>query len=167
MFSLQCTRRLLARLDLKPAEGTSPPTARLGDWCGNVIPLGRREVALIVSVRSLLPVLVPLAPTAQFVPAFLGAVAEVLSRIGVGQAAIEAELREMTVGRVERTSNRQVLGSMTDFVYQADGYSNSRDLIEIAVRVAQAPCSPIAMRSPDDVARELLGGGARGEGLDS
>lgn len=112
--------------------------------------------------------LVPLAPTAQFVPAFLGAVAEVrLSRIGVGQAAIEAELREMTVGRVERTSNRQVLGSMTDFVYQADGYSNSRDLIEIAVRVAQAPCSPIAMRSPDDVARELLGGGARGEGLDS
>lgn len=83
-----------------------------------MIPLGRREVALVVSVRSLLPVLVPLAPVGQFVPELLRAVAEVLSRIEVSPAAIDAELREMAEIRVERTSSRQVLGSMTDF---ADG----------------------------------------------
>jgi hypothetical protein len=144
-----------------------PATTRLGDWCANVIPLGRREVALVVSVRSLLPVLVPLAPVDQFIPEFLRTVAEVLTRIGVSATAIDAELREMKVGRVERTSSRQVLGSMTDFVYMAEAYSTSRDLVEIALRVADTPCSPTGMRSPRDVARELLGGSTRGEGLDS
>ena len=167
MFELQCTRRFLARLDLKPAEHVAPTTTRLGDWCANAIPLGRREVALVVSVRSLLPVLVPLGPVDRFVPDLLRTVAEVLARLGVSPAAIEAELREMTDGRVARTSSRQVLGSMTDFVYMAEAHSRSRNLVEIAVRVAETPCSPIGMRSPRDVARELLSGSARNEGLDS
>lgn len=137
MFALQCTRRLLSRLDLKPAEGAAPTTTRLGDWCANVVLLGRGEAALIVSVRSLLPVLVPLAAVDQLFPDFLRTAGEVLARIGVGATAIESELSEMAEGRIARTSSRQVLGSMNDFVYLADGYSRSRDLVEIAVRVSQ------------------------------
>ena len=44
---------------------------------------------------------------------------------------------------------------MNDFVHLAHGHSGGRDLVEIAVRVAEALCGPIGMRSPDDVAREL------------
>lgn len=120
-----------------------------------------------MSVRSLLPVLAPLAPVGQFVPELLGAVAEVLSRIGTSPAAIDAELREMTVGRVERTSSRRVLGSMTDFAFMAEASSRSPDLVDVAVWLAESPCSPIGMRSPSDVARELLGRRSRREGLDS
>ncbi len=86
-----------------------------------MIPLGRREVALVVSVRSLLPVLVPLAPVGQFVPELLRAVAEVLPRIGVSPAAIDAELREMTVGRVEGTSSRFRMTSIPEEVLGPDG----------------------------------------------
>jgi hypothetical protein len=167
MFALKCTRRFLARLDLKPAEEAAPSTTRLGDWCANVIPLGRREVALVVNVRSLLPVLVPLAPVDRFLAEFLRTVAEVLVRIGVTPAAIDSELCEMTSGRVEKTSSRQVLGSMTDFAFMAEASSRARDLVEVAMWLAESPCSPIGMRSPSDVARELLGGRARHEGLDS
>ncbi len=73
----------------------------------------------------------------HLIPAFLRTAGEVLARIGVSAAAIQSELSEMAEGRIARTSSRQVLGSMNDFVNLADGYSRSRDLVEIAVRLSQ------------------------------
>jgi hypothetical protein len=121
MFALQCTRRAFGQWRCQPGDALVPATTRLGDWCANVIPLGRGEVVLAVSMRSLLPVPVPKAPVERFLQEFLGAAAEVLHRIGVSPAAIQASLGEMKELRLTRTSSRQVLGSMTDFVSPAEG----------------------------------------------
>jgi hypothetical protein len=55
---------------------------------------------------------------------------------------------------------------MTDFGLLADAYSKSRDLVDIALKLAESPCSPTGTRSPREVARELLGEAAAGSSSD-
>ncbi len=55
---------------------------------------------------------------------------------------------------------RQILGSMNDFASILETYlAHGDSLIEASLRLAKAPCSPIQMRSPNEVASELLGRG--------
>lgn len=156
VFAVQCTRKVLDRLKRLPsADGTAAST-RLGHWCATLIAIGDREVLLLVSMRSLLPVLIPVVPAAVLLDAMRGALAEVLARIGVPEVCIEAELHEMDDAHLARTSSRQILGTMVDFAHLANAYPNVRGLTEVALKLADAPCSPISMRSPRDVAKELL-----------
>jgi hypothetical protein len=47
---------------------------------------------------------------------------------------------------------------MNDFDRMLDSYRRpGRTLVDIALELAEAPCGPIAMQSPKDVAAELLG----------
>jgi len=71
----------------------------------------------------------------------------VLLGISAPAASVESELHEMNEVRIGRTSSRQMLGSITDFVYLAEAHSCSRDLVEVALKLAESPCSPIGMRS--------------------
>jgi hypothetical protein len=48
---------------------------------------------------------------------------------------------------------------MTDFAWLADARDRGTDLMEIALKLAEAACRPIGMRSPRSVARELLEAG--------
>lgn len=53
----------------------------------------------------------------------------------------------------------QVLGSMTDFAWMLTAdRGEGRSLIERSIQLAHAPCGPIGMRSPEDVAPALLRG---------
>ena len=89
---------------------------------------------------------------------FPTAAVDMLRRLGVPEAVVEAERREMAEVRIGKTMSRQVLGSMTDFTYLMDGYrGDPLDLESIALRLADAPCGPLGMRRPADVAVELLG----------
>jgi hypothetical protein len=161
MFAIECTQRLLDQLDRLPSGpgAGGPTTTRLGDWCANVIQLRGRRAVLVVSMRSLLPVLVPLVPTQELLPAVCVATANVLARIGACSDEIDRELREMQEVALTRTTSRRVLGSMTDFAWLADAHERGTDLVEIALKLAEAPCRPIGMRSPRRVARELLEAG--------
>ena len=59
--------------------------------------------------------------------------------------------------RIGRTENRRILGSMTDFAWLLDSYlTPGRSLEDVALHLAEAPCGPIGMLSPDDVAPRLL-----------
>ena len=58
--------------------------------------------------------------------------------------------------RVAKTNSRQVLGSMLDFANMLEVYLDGRPLVEVALHLSEAPCSPIAMERPRDVARELF-----------
>jgi hypothetical protein len=63
----------------------------------------------------------------------------------------------MTDCRLTSTSNRSVVGTMTEFTRLADTYRDSggeANLIQLALRLAETPCSPLYRRhiSPD---REL------------
>jgi hypothetical protein len=120
---------------------------------------GRSAWPESASMRSLLPVLVPLVPAQELLPAVCLATANLLARIGACSDEIDRELREMQEVALTRTTSRRVLGSMTDFAWLADAHDRGTDLMEIALKLAEAPCRPIGMRSPRRVARELLEAG--------
>ncbi len=161
MITLRCTKKLLARLGAtrpaknEPAE--TPPTTRLGDWHANVLYRPNAELVLFVNDRSLLPVVVPARPTDIVAMRLVEALATTLLRLGASPRAVEAEIAEMTVVQIGPTRSRQILGSMTDFDNLLDHrLEPGRTLIDAGLELAAAPCGPIGMRRPRDVAIELL-----------
>jgi hypothetical protein len=53
---------------------------------------------------------------------------------------------DMAVGR---TASRRVLGSTNDFAWMADGYlAGSTSPLDVSLRLAEPPCSPLEMDSP-------------------
>ncbi len=160
MFTLRCTKKLLARLGSTVALHEVEPTTRPGDWYANLVFRPGGQLVLLVSERSLLPVLVAAAPASTLVTRFQDAAADLLRRLGVLAAAIEAERREMDEVRIGRPASRQVLGSMNDFAYLMDAFREDLvSLSDIAAKLASTPCSPIGMKYPADVVLEIMAGG--------
>jgi hypothetical protein len=59
MFVLCCTHKLLDSLNSKPDSEPPSPDTGLGDWYATLIRVGRIQVVLPASERTLLSVLVP------------------------------------------------------------------------------------------------------------
>lgn len=158
VFTLRCTRKLLARLKAPARSEGVEPTTRLGDWYGNLLFLPGQQVVLLVNERSLLPALVPASPASTLLERLPAAVAVVLRGLGVPPTVVEAELREMQEVVVAKTTSRRVLGTMTDFAFLLEGYELSQTpLVEAALKLAKAPCSPLGMEAPGAAALRLLG----------
>jgi hypothetical protein len=159
VFTLRCTAKLLRRLRAAPVAEPVAPTTTLGDWYANLLYERGGQVVLFVNERSLLPVLVSARDGSTLLPRLREAAREVLTRLGAPAAAVEAEVAAMAEARIARTASRQVLGSMTDFAWMLTAdRGEGRSLIERSIHLAHAPCGPIGMRSPEDVAPELLRG---------
>ena len=156
VFTLRCTKKLLARLGADPVPDDIEPTTRLGNWYANLLFRPGGQVVLFVNERSLLPVLVP---ARTLIARFQAATVEMLLCLGVPAAAIEAERREMEEVRVGKTASRQVLGSMNDFAFMMDYFTDIRSFGDMAARLASTPCSPIRGKYPLDVALEMMSAG--------
>jgi len=164
MITIRCTKKLLRRLGASRPAGNPPadvaPTARLGDWHANVLYRPGAELVLFVNDRSLLPVVVPARPTDIVAIRLVEALASTLLRLGASPKVVEAEIAEMTVVQIGPTRSRQILGSMTDFEYLLDHrLEPGRTLIDAGLELTGAPCGPIGMRRPKDVALQLLASG--------
>ncbi len=161
MLTLRCTKKLLDRLRVPPAPSESEPTTRLGDWYGNLLFRPGQQLVLLVNERTLLPVVIQAAPAVSIPARFSAAVADILRALGVSGPAVEAEFREMRDLSIGKTNSRQVLGSMTDFAYLLDAYlEHGRPLTEASHRLAHTPCSPIGMKYPADIVRDLFAAGS-------
>ncbi|MFO0585537.1 MAG: hypothetical protein U0229_24915 [Anaeromyxobacter sp.] len=162
MYTLRCTAKLLRRLG-PPSQGASePPSNLLGDWYATLVHAPRMQLVLMVSERSLLPILVPAREAATLTERSPGALAEVLLRLGVLPSVIEREVAAMAQATIGRTANRRVLGSMNDFVAMMRSHPwPPPSLTALSIWLAAAPCGPIGMASPDDLTRELLADPAR------
>jgi hypothetical protein len=128
-------------------------TTLLGAWHATALSW-RPQVALFVNDRTLLPVLIPLAPARTLLPRFPDTLADVLAAHRVPGAVTAAELGHMHEHRLGPTVNRSVVGSMTEFAYLADTYRDAAaapDLLELSMRLATVPCGPLYSRhiSPD------------------
>jgi hypothetical protein len=66
---VRATRKLLQRLG-RPTAGCPVSTTRLGDWYATHLPWRPRHVSLLVSERTLLPLLMPLTPAATLLDRF-------------------------------------------------------------------------------------------------
>ena len=160
MFTLHCTAKLRARLRRPLSDLRHPATTRLGDWYATAL-FWKPQLALLVNERTLLPVLMPLAPAATLPERVALAVAQVLQLHGVDTGFIATEVAAMAEVSIAKTGNRSVVGTMNEFEFQAEVYRDYRgmtDLHELAMRLAEMPCGAIRGNSPARLLTEVLAG---------
>jgi len=159
MFHLHCTRKLLERI--KPViQDPKQNSNCLGAWYATAL-FWKPQLALLVNERTLLPVMMPLAPAASLAQRFPQALAKVLNALDVNPLLIQTELSQMTEVRFAKTANRKVLGIMNEFIFSIDNYRNhvgDEDLLQLSLWLAHTPCSPLYKTAvfPDQAVRELF-----------
>ena len=169
MFHLHCTKKLLDRIKPEIAEPGQSDTV-LGNWYATVL-FWKPQVALLVSERTLLPVLMPLAPAATLGRRFPARLALVLKEHGVPPEFIAQEVWRMDKVQYAKTANRSVVGILNEFVKQAEFWlaayayekGDDDDLLAISAKLAETPCSPLYKGpvSPDKALHELVKAGAQ------
>lgn len=142
MFTLHCTRKLLDRI--KPEiSSLGPSDTVLGSWYATAL-FWKPQIALLVSERTLLPVLMPLAPAATLARRFPAQLALVLKEHGIAADFIAQEVWRMGSVHYAKTSNRSVVGILNEFLRQAEfwlgayGYEkgDDDDLLSISAKLA-------------------------------
>ncbi|NLR71689.1 hypothetical protein HGI47_12480 [Novosphingobium sp. ERN07] len=169
MFRLHYTKKLLDRIEPEIVAPGRSDTA-LGSWYATAI-FWKPQVALLVSERTLLPVLMPLAPVATLARRFPGQLALVLKEHGVPPEFIAQEVWRMDKVQYAKTANRSVVGIINEFVRQAEFWlaayayqkGDDDDLLAISAKLAETPCSPLYKGpvSPDKALHELVKAGAQ------
>ncbi len=157
MYTLRCTAKLLARLGPVTEVARDEPTTALGDWYATLVHAPRMQVVLLVSERTLMPLVVPAREAHTLVERIPLATARTLAELGVPLPAIEREVQAMAGPRLGKTASRRVLGSMNDFVQMMRAHPwPPRSLTALSLELAEAPCGLIGMQSPDDLTREVF-----------
>jgi len=148
-------------LKTEAVEALPAPTTRLGNWYANLVNMGSARLVLCISERTLLPVLVHVKSLATLPQRLPVAVGEMLRTIGVPENDVAAELDQMSDAVVAKTASRQILGSMNDFGRLLEGYwfGDPKALVEVALKIADAPCRPIGMDNPRDATLAIFKSG--------
>jgi hypothetical protein len=155
---LRCTQKLRRRMGQTAASEAVVPksSTRLGDWYANVVLVRRQHLVLAVSGITLLPVLVPAAPYKTMMPRFAEATGRVLRALKIQEDKVAIEEEAMREAVMAPTDNRRVLGSMTDFTNMLDAYLDDRSLTDVALHLADSPCSPLGMNNPREATLALF-----------
>jgi hypothetical protein len=144
-LTLYCTKKLLDRVKPSVMVLGSVPGALLSDWYATAL-FWKPQVALLVNEKTLLPVLMPLAPAADLAARFPKHLESVLAAHGMSTQFIDHELAQMNQVQYAKTSNRSVVGVMNQFSYLAEGYREyleTRDLLVLSLKLSETPCSPL------------------------
>lgn len=156
MLVVHGTKKFLDRVSGPRARPDDQSTTAMGDWYSTVL-FWRPQVALFVNEATLFPVLVPFAPAASVVRRFTASLLTVLHGQDVRPSFVRREIEGMSDHRLTKTSNRSVIGIMSEFTFLADAFRDhhgDNDLLTMALWLAKTPCGPLRNRaiSPD---REL------------
>lgn len=157
MLVVHATRKLLDRVGTPTFEPTTRSTNVLGSWYATAL-FWRPQVALLVNERTLLPVLMPLAPAATLLERLPSWIDATLDAHGVPRTFIDVELAHAADIGLATTSNRSVLGVMNELArlahWHKEGVRSHDDLMAVALELSEVPTSPLYKRhlSPD---REL------------
>jgi hypothetical protein len=156
MVVFRCTRKLLRHLQNEHVREPPTSTTRLGDWYASLLVMRRQHLVLAASGVTLLPVLVAAAPYKTLIDRFAEATGHVLRALNVEEAKVIVEEKAMRECLVTTTNDRRVLGSMNDFMRMLDAYLDDRTLTEVALHLAEAPCSALGMHSPREATLALF-----------
>ena len=164
MVTLRCTKKLLSKLGTpatrNPAAAPQTATTALGDWYATLLYTRPKHLVLCVSERSRLAVVLPAAPLSTLVPRFVPALHEVLQALGVSEAAIGREEREMAPSHLGPTQSRSILGTMNEYVkmleYKEYEAADAGSPLQISLSLSRILWSPLGWRYPEEVTRELL-----------
>jgi hypothetical protein len=152
VFALRCTQKLLDRVNAVPDPEPEPPDTVLGDWYANLVRVGRTQMVLAVSERTLLPVVAPAKDGRTAARRVADAVESMLVSIGIPAEAVIAERDAMRDVVVAKTASRRVLGSLNDLAFQLQVGLNhfpDRTLLEHSLWLARTPLKLIEYRAPD------------------
>lgn len=140
------------RLGTEPETQPTPTDTLLGDWYANLIRVGRLQMVLAISERTLLPV-VMLAKESRTLAMRMGeALESLLQSIGIPAEDVLAECNAMCGPVIGKTANRRVLGSLNDLAFQLEVglvHFPERTLLEHALWLAKTPLKVIEYGSPD------------------
>ena len=162
MFTLHCTKKLLERV--RPEiEAPCNATTRLGNWYATAL-FWKPQMALLVNERTLLPVMMPLAPAATLAKRFPAALKDVLQGLDVPAAFIQAEIEGMNDVVYAKTANRSVVGMMNELAFLAEAFRDRGGRVDpfaLSLKLAGVPCGPLSkgVVFPERAVRELVGGG--------
>jgi hypothetical protein len=153
---VRATKKLLRLAGPSTASQDECGTTLLGPWYGTVL-FWRPRVALLVNESTLLPIMLPLAPVSTLSSRIAEQIATVLTAYQVPAVIIDEERRHMRTSQLGVTTDRSVVGVMTEFARLAQIHHDAdpaTDPADLAVRLATTPCGPLYARnvSPD---REL------------
>lgn len=152
VFNFRCTQKLLDRLRVPPTPEPDPSDTILGDWYANLIRVGRTQLVLAVSERTLLPVVLEAKDSATLIRRLADALGLLLIEIGVPDEAVAAERASMTEWVVGKTASRRVLGSLNDLAFQLKvglEHRPQRTLMEHSLWLAKTPLKVIEYGAPD------------------
>ena len=118
-------------------------------------------MALLVNERTLLPVVLPLAPAATLVKRFPAALEEVLQALDLPAEFIRAEIDGMKEVVYAKTANRSVVGMMNEFTFLAERDRVTHGVVDplaLSLQLAQVPCGPLLKGSvfPDKAVRAVF-----------
>ena len=155
-YCVHGTKKLLDRIRPLVSDPTPVSAGILSNWYATAL-FWKPQLALFVHEETLLPVLMPLAPSSSLAERFPAHLAAVLNALDVEASFIAAQVAAMGEVQYAKTSNRSVLGIMNQFSYLAEGYREyleTSDLLELSLKLAHVPCSRLYKREtfPD---REL------------
>lgn len=165
MIIVRATQRLLKASGTLPDPEPPPPTATLGEWFANAIPLPFRGRTLVLYVNSVtfLTVAVPGRTLGTTLPIFRQRLPKLLLRLGAPGKWIAEEFRHLDKVAIAKTNSRVVLGVMNDIAFHArwlaeDAGSWERfDLDDYERKMAGMPMSPLKYHFPNNALENLLG----------
>lgn len=135
-------------------------TTRLGDWCSNLLHVGRRQLVLAISSRTFFPVVVDAAPIGSLPMRIREAIGIGLRGLGIPAGRIEAELDEMREVVWAKSSSRRATGILVDFAKALPFYLEDGSFLDaVAAKLADTPIisgSPTAL-FPDQATAALFG----------
>ena len=159
MFYLHCSKQLLDRVSSGLSEPAGTAGNILGNWYAKAI-FSKPQVALFVNERTLLPVLMPLAPASSLVERFPQYLFKVLLSQGVSESFMQQELNYLDEVVYCKSTNRSIIGILNMFTYHLEGYQSihyANDWYELSMMMADTPCGPLykSTITPGNALREF------------
>ena len=157
MFALRCTKKLLDCIPGTVSE-PGPSDTLLGDWYANLHE-SDPPVILLISERTLLPIVIAANPIDGIVVNLSEQLAFVLHKLGVEREHIMRELHHMTQCEIGKTVNRRVTRLMSDSMYHLGHAFHDRkfkSLAQISSYLDSFPLKALAFRKAGEVTRDLF-----------
>lgn len=161
MVTLRCTRRVLQRLKTTPSSVAVTPTTRLGDWYAGWVP-ERSPLVLAINERTLLSVVVALAPSITLVERWVAATGDLLLALGIAQSDVEQELLAMRDVTIGATANRRVLGCLNEAIFMRSHLRRREEIVSLrdeSIALADMIYSTTRYEPPRQLVRDAFGSG--------
>lgn len=118
--------------------------------------VGRFPLIILTNERTLLSVVIPFKEIRSFHSRFLTALEALFHSIALSSSQIHAELEAMKVVQLTENTDRRILGSMNDFVFNVRAHDPNDTLEDISFHLSEIPCAPLKYRYPREAVLDVF-----------